>query len=76
MTHFIWVKFVKNYLKKKIYIILIMKQYTYHAVINNIKIESCNIEVLVQDINSTIGFPIVSRDSLFNYFNRPERMKS
>ena len=52
-----------------------MKQYTYHAVINNIKIESCNIEVLVQDINSTIGFPIVSRDSLLNYFNRPERMK-
>ena len=50
-----------------------MKQYTYHAVINNIKIESCNIEVLVQDINSTIGFPIVSRDSLYNYFNRPER---
>ena len=53
-----------------------MKQYTYHAVINTIKIESCNIEVLVQDINSTIGFPIVSRDSLYNYFNRPQRMKS
>ena len=53
-----------------------MRQYTYHAVINNIKIESCNIEVLVQDINSTIGFPIVSRDSLYNYFNRPQRMKS
>ena len=53
-----------------------MKKYTYHATINNIKIESKNVEVLAHDINTTIGFPIVSRDSLFNYFNRPERMKA
>jgi hypothetical protein len=53
-----------------------MKQYTYHAIINNIEIESNNIDVLVENINNTIGFPIVTRDSVFNYFNRPERMKS
>ena len=48
----------------------------YRAVIKDIKIESNNIDVLVFDINTRIGFPIVSRDSVFNYFNRPERMKS
>ena len=53
-----------------------MKQYMYRAVIKDIKIESNNIDVLVFDINTRIGFPIVSRDSVFNYFNRPERMKS
>jgi hypothetical protein len=50
-----------------------MKQYTYHAIINNIGIESNNIDVLVENINNTIGFPTVTRDSVFNYFNRPER---
>ena len=53
-----------------------MKQYMYRAIIKDIKIESNNIYVLVFDINTRIGFPIVSRDSVFNYFNRPERMKS
>ena len=53
-----------------------MKQYMYRAIIKDIKIESNNIDVLVSDINTRIGFPIVSRDSVFNYFNRPERMKS
>ena len=53
-----------------------MKQYMYRAIIKDIKIESNNIDVLVFDINTRIGFPIVSRDSVFNYFNRPERMKS
>jgi hypothetical protein len=48
----------------------------YRAIIKDIKIESNNIDVLVFDINTRIGFPIVSRDSVFNYFNRPERMKS
>ena len=53
-----------------------MKQYMYRAIIKDIKIESNNIDVLVFDINTRIGFPIVSRDSVYNYFNRPERMKS
>ena len=53
-----------------------MKQYMYRAIIKDIKIESNNIDVLVFDINTRIGFPIVSRDSVFNYFNRPQRMKS
>ena len=50
-----------------------MKQYIYRAIIKDTKIESNNIDVLVHDINTRIGFPIVSRDSVFNYFNRPER---
>ena len=54
-----------------------MKQhYMYRAIVNNVKIESHNMDVLVHTINTTIGFPVVSRDSVFNYFNRPERMKS
>ena len=53
-----------------------MKQYMYRAIIKDIKIESNNIDVLVSDTNTRIGFPIVSRDSVFNYFNRPQRMKS
>ena len=53
-----------------------MKQYMYRAVIKDIKIESNSIDVLIDEINTRIGFPIVSRDSIFNYFNRPYRMKS
>jgi hypothetical protein len=48
----------------------------YRAVIKDIKIESNSIDVLIDEINTRIGFPIVSRDSIFNYFNRPYRMKS
>lgn len=52
-----------------------MRKYNYTANINGNQIETNSIEALTNAINETIGFPIVSKDMLYNYFIRPNVVK-
>eukprot|EP01052_Picozoa_sp_SAG31_P048672 SAG31_NODE_10294_length_1159_cov_0.404717_1_plen_72_part_00 len=52
-----------------------MRKYQYFATAKGQEIDSSNVGDLVIMINEIYEFPIVTRDSINNYFNRPEKMK-
>ena len=53
-----------------------MKKYQYTANIRGNEITCTGIPALTKAINDTVGFPIVSKDSLYNHFIRPQVVKS
>eukprot|EP01050_Picozoa_sp_SAG11_P039815 SAG11_NODE_16950_length_532_cov_116.944573_2_plen_72_part_00 len=53
-----------------------MKKYIYSAMVRDQEIKCHNIDELTKIINDIFDFNVVSRASLYNYFTRPERMKS
>ena len=53
-----------------------MKKYQYTANVMGNKIICIGIPDLTKAINDTVGFPIVTKDSLYNYFIRPHVVKS
>ena len=52
-----------------------MKKYLYLAMIRDQEIKCHTIKELTQTINGIFEFDVVSSNSLYNYFTRPERMK-
>ena len=53
-----------------------MREYHYTALVNGNKIESTPTAELSKAINEAIGFPIVSKNVLYNCFIRPQIMKN
>ena len=53
-----------------------MKRYSYYANIKGVDINAGNIHTLVEKINTILGLPLVSTNSLYNFFTRPDTMKN
>ena len=53
-----------------------MKKYEYATKVHEKEIKCSSIPALASAINDEIGFPIVSNNSLYNHFIRPEIVKS
>ena len=51
-------------------------KYLYSANIKGLPFECAEIHNLVKKINEIYEFPIVSNNVLYNYFTRPQKMKS
>ena len=53
----------------------VMKKYEYAAKVHEKEIKCSSIPALASAINDEIGFPIVTNNSLYNHFIRPEVVK-